>query len=131
SDAELIGENERLRRENLQLNKELSQMKQLCNSICVMMSNYATNTTTSPSDSTTIKPLELLLLKRSSEDSGRGGSGITGEFINPRLFSVPIGMKRVREDDGDAAELRLEPPGDGVKLELSDGSVKWSGVDLK
>ncbi|KAF5772363.1 putative transcription factor HSF-type-DNA-binding family [Helianthus annuus] len=131
SDAELIGENERLRRENLQLNKELIQMKQLCNSIYVMMSNYATNTTNSPSDSTSVKPLELLPLKRSSEDSGGGGSGTTEEFINPRLFGVPIGMKRVREDGGDAAELRLEPPGDGVKLEPLDDNVKWSGVDLK
>ncbi|XP_021985613.1 protein FAR1-RELATED SEQUENCE 5-like [Helianthus annuus] len=80
------------------------------------MSKYATNTTTSPSDSTTVKPLELPLLKHSFEDSGRGGSGITGEFINPRLFSVLIGMKRMREDDGDAAELRLQLPGDDERI---------------
>lgn len=41
--AELIGENERLRKENVQLNKELGQMKSLCNNIYVMMSGFANN----------------------------------------------------------------------------------------
>lgn len=130
SNAELIGENERLRRENVQLNKELSQMKNLCNSIYVMMSNYATST---PSE--VVKPLDLLPLKRSSEDcSGdgrRGGATEQEEEISPRLFGVPIGVKRARE--GETAELQLQQPGSDVKSEpLEDSSnVNGYGVDSK
>ncbi|KAI7748389.1 hypothetical protein M8C21_013507 [Ambrosia artemisiifolia] len=131
SDADLIGENERLRRVNDLLNKELSQMKQLCNNIYLMMSNYATN---SPTESNSLKPLDLLPLKRSSEefsgDGGGGGSGTDGGGIedevdiNPRLFGVPIGMKRAREgtSGSDGADLQLKPPGGDVKSEPLDGS---------
>ncbi|XP_058778265.1 heat stress transcription factor B-2a-like [Vicia villosa] len=38
---ELFEENERLKKENMQLNNELGQLKSLCNSILSMMSNYA------------------------------------------------------------------------------------------
>ncbi|KAI3817978.1 hypothetical protein L1987_11780 [Smallanthus sonchifolius] len=130
TDAELIGENERLRRENVQLNKELSQMKQLCNSIYVMMSNYAyaSNST----ESTTVKPLDLLPLKRSTEDyvGGTYGGGTEAEA---RLFGVPIGVKRAREGSGGEADhdLQLKQPGSDVKSEPLDGSVSWVGVESK
>ncbi|KAL4569936.1 hypothetical protein LXL04_025584 [Taraxacum kok-saghyz] len=59
------------------LNKELSEMKNLCNSIFVMMSNYATNTPsegdtshhTTPAETTTMKSLDLLSLKLFSRES--------------------------------------------------------------
>ncbi|KAA8533750.1 hypothetical protein F0562_031267 [Nyssa sinensis] len=62
STAELIDENERLRKENVQLNRELSQMKSLCNNIYNLMSNYANNQ--SESSFQAIKPLDLLPVKR-------------------------------------------------------------------
>lgn len=42
---ELFEENDRLKKENLQLSNELSQLKSLCNSILSMMSNYASGVT--------------------------------------------------------------------------------------
>lgn len=152
TDAELIGENERLRRENVQLNRELSQMKNLCKSIYVMMSNYATNNpsegnssqhsrqqTAAVAETTTVKPLDLLPLKRSWEDCGgtRQGSTEGEEDISPRLFGVALGVKRAREgSDCEAAaelyhELQLQQPGRDVKSEPLDDNVKGSGVDNK
>lgn len=139
TDAELIGENERLRKENVQLNRELSQMKNLCNSIYVMMSNYATNnsnnnpsegnssqnsqrqtaaTVVAETETTTVKPLDLLPLKCLSEEDN----------IRPRLFGVPIGVKRAREgSDCEAAEqyneVHLQQFGWEVKSEPLDESV--------
>ncbi|KVI04728.1 heat stress transcription factor B-2a-like [Cynara cardunculus var. scolymus] len=139
-DAELIGENERLRRENVELNRELSQMKNLCNSIYVMMSNYASNNpsegnssehsqqqTAAEAETTTVKPLDLLPLKRLSEGTHQGSTEAE-EDISPRLFGVPIGVKRAREgSDCEAAEqyheLQLQQPGSEVKSEPLDANV--------
>ncbi|KAL6177214.1 hypothetical protein ACLB2K_048740 [Fragaria x ananassa] len=41
STAEILEENERLRKENMQLSNELTQLRGLCNSIFAMMTNYA------------------------------------------------------------------------------------------
>ncbi|CAI9295686.1 unnamed protein product [Lactuca saligna] len=155
TNAELIDENERLRKENVLLNKELSQMKNLCNRIYMMMSNYATNynnpsegnTNTSQqqtvtAETTTVTPLNLLPLKRLSEDRNGSGSRRRSpepeEDISPRLFGVPIGVKRAREgNDGEAAEqhheLQLQQPRVHVKLEPSDDTAKGvgNGVDCK
>ncbi|KAI3778150.1 hypothetical protein L2E82_07207 [Cichorium intybus] len=117
-----MDENERLRRENIQLNKELSRMKNLCNSIYMMMSNYATSNPsegnssqqTVASETTTMKLLDLLPLKHLSEhcagsdnDVGCGshrGSLEPEEDISPRLFGVPIGVKRAREGSNGPAD---------------------------
>lgn len=146
TNAELIDENERLRKENVQLNKELSQMKNLCNRIYMMMSNYATNYNnpsegntntsqqqTATAETTTVTPLNLLPLKRLSEDRDGSGSRRRSpepeEDISPRLFGVPIGVKRAREE---AAEQHHEPRVH-VKLEPSDDTAKGvgNGVDCK
>ncbi|KAI3517658.1 hypothetical protein L1887_16873 [Cichorium endivia] len=132
TNAELIDENERLRRENAQLNKELSQMKNLCNSIYVMMSNYTTNNPSegNSSQQTAMEPLDLLPLKRLSEhragsDNGVGGGNHRGSLepeddIIPRLLGVPLGVKRAREgSDGEAGDQTAEVD---VKLEPSDDS---------
>ncbi|KAL7003323.1 hypothetical protein U1Q18_004481 [Sarracenia purpurea var. burkii] len=121
STAELMDENERLRKENMQLNKELSQMKNLCNNIYALMSNYAISRT--EIGSPVVKPLDLLTSKRSGVEivdtaGGENQSKPEGE-TSPRLFGVPISTKRLRESEGDA-ELRLQLGGAEVKSEPLD-----------
>lgn len=166
TNSELAGENERLRKENVQLNKELSQMKNLCSNIYVMMSNYATDKPSEgsssqpsqpsqPTPTTVLKPLDLLPLKRLAEEcianslngdgnsnnnsNGRNGlEGTESDEMSPRLFGVPIGLKRLKEGgSGEAAateqysELQLQQPGSDVKSEPLDqnGSNGSSSVD--
>ncbi|KAH6783914.1 hypothetical protein C2S52_008873 [Perilla frutescens var. hirtella] len=156
STAELIGENERLRKENVQLNKELSQMKNLCNNIYVLMSNYGgSNKSNGSSDQqaqscklymteNAMKPLDLLPMTRFCEEmqtavvaaaSGGEDSNIrsAAEEISARLFGVPIGMKRGREGEGSSAEqemdLQLQQPGGDIKSEPMDQDS--SGDDQK
>lgn len=104
--AEVIEENEKLKKENVHLNKQLAEMKSLCNNIFAVMSNYATNQTESGS-----QPLELLPSKRFS------GEEVVPEEARPRLFGVPIG-KRARgvesaraATEEDETELQLQLPG--------------------
>ncbi|KAK1421421.1 hypothetical protein QVD17_23743 [Tagetes erecta] len=148
SNAELMGENDRLRRENIQLNKELNRMKSLCSNIYVMMSNYATDKQSETSSSQqqthqqqqqhpvrTIEPLDLLPLKRLAEECiGIAGSGSSNnhvetntsmefeaeEGISPRLFGVAIGMKRSREGGSG---------GDGEQY--NELRLQQPGVDVK
>lgn len=147
--TELIGENERLRKENLQLNKELSQMKNLCNNIFHLMSNYAGGSSNNKSSGSSsnqqaaqsckqyasenaMKPLDLLPMTRFCEEiqtavvaAANGGeeSNIrsAAEEISARLFGVPIGMKRGREGEGSSdMDLQLQQPVGEVKAEPMD-----------
>lgn len=110
--AELMEENEKLRKENVQLSKQLAEMKSLCNNIFSLMSNFASSQ--SESSFPVSKPLDLLPAKRLSCD----GEEAVGEQTSPKLFGVPIGVgtKRAREEgEGVAAEdetqLLLQQPG--------------------
>lgn len=123
-----MDENERLRRENTELCRELTNMKSLCHSIFQLMSNYAnyhSNSNNSCSSATTTTtPLELLppgnvsgdanpaVEEEEKEEEDRGPS--------PKLFGVAIGVKRGREmdgeDDGNEGEVKSEPlDDDGVE----------------
>ncbi|CAN4105368.1 unnamed protein product [Withania somnifera] len=123
STAELLGENERLRMENLQLSKELRQMKKLCGNIHNMMSNYADSSNSGNQSSEIIspslKPLDLLRTERSE-----GIRTTELDEAGTRIFGFSIGMKRVREGEEAMAEhyqeLRLQQPGTDVKSEPSD-----------
>lgn len=91
--AGLIDENERLRKENVELNRELNRMKSLCNNIFALISsNYANNIIRNVSH--TEKPLD-----RSPEKQLSGEMRIDEE-MTPRLFGVAIGRKRTREGEG-------------------------------
>ncbi|XP_059629303.1 heat stress transcription factor B-2b-like [Cornus florida] len=129
--AELVDENERLKKENMQLNRELSHMKSLCSNIYNLMSNYASNQP--ESGSSAAKPLDLLPVKQLSDESdvaagndNRKKAKPVGEAgTSPIIFGVALGLKRMRESDGETAEhdheLRLQQPGtEVVKSEPSD-----------
>lgn len=112
--AELLDENERLRKENILLMKELEEMRSLCNNILNLMSNYATSRADGGAEA--VKTLGLMPLKRcSAEDAA--------EEMNPKLFGVAIGTKRAREE-GRGAEydtvLSLHPFHADVKSEPLD-----------
>ncbi|KAK6936477.1 Heat shock factor (HSF)-type, DNA-binding [Dillenia turbinata] len=92
--SELMDENERLRRENIQLKHEVNQMKNLCNNIYVLMSSY--------NGFPVMKPLDLLPLKRLTEQSEAACDGSQPER-SPRLFGVNIGLKREREEMGNTS----------------------------
>ncbi|KAG8390302.1 hypothetical protein BUALT_Bualt01G0069500 [Buddleja alternifolia] len=131
--ADLIGENERLRKENSHLNKELRHVKNLCSNIYDLMSNYSSNN--DKSAEIVVKPLDLLPMTRfcdtveisAVDEAANGGEGSNmksaAEEMSRRLFGVPICLKRGREGDGDAAAdemcLRLQPGGD-IKCEPLD-----------
>lgn len=92
--VELLEENEKLRSQNIQLNRELTQMKSICDNIFSLMSNYVGSQTTdrsySPGGSSS-QPVEFLPAKRFSETE-------VEEEASPRLFGVPIGLKRTRSE---------------------------------
>ncbi|MBA0611546.1 hypothetical protein Gohar_007483 [Gossypium harknessii] len=127
---ELLEENERLRKENMQLNHELTQLKGLCNNILTLMTNYASGQSENNSNSAEGKALDLLPAKNSGTKAGGVGPKEAvdmEEDVTPKLFGVSIGMKRVRREDSveeqnnnqeQQQEIECEP---GVKAEPLDG----------
>ncbi|KAJ0971110.1 hypothetical protein J5N97_019069 [Dioscorea zingiberensis] len=105
SAAELMDENERLRRENSQLSHELGQMRSLCDNILLLMSKYASSrnggSSSFAADSYGPPPPPP---PRSPEEVAARAD----ETNSPRLFGVPIGSKRAREDDGEEPQ-RVKP----------------------
>ncbi|CAA3029253.1 heat stress transcription factor B-2a-like [Olea europaea var. sylvestris] len=138
--TDLIRENDRLRKENVQLNKELGKMKSLCNNVYAMMSNYATNCSSHEYGDhnnrvQSTEPLDLLPMKRFCKQLQGVATAVNGgveknmrleaEELSSRLFGVPIGVKRGREIEGGGSvehemELQLQQPGMGVKSEPLD-----------
>ncbi|KAA3468981.1 heat stress transcription factor B-2b-like [Gossypium australe] len=127
---ELLEENERLRKENMQLNHELTQLKGLCNNILTLMTNYASGQSENNSNSAEGKALDLLPAKNSgtkAEGVGPKEAVDMEEDLTPKLFGVSIGLKRVRREDSveeqnnnqeQQQEMECEP---GVKAEPLDG----------
>ncbi|XP_047306307.1 heat stress transcription factor B-2a-like [Impatiens glandulifera] len=129
STAILIDENKRLRRENLYLNKELSELKSLCNNIYALMSSYMCSRPESGSPAT--KPALDLMPLRKRDIDGDGGEK------SPKLFGVPIGVKRSRDSEDEKMEqMDLRLVGGEVKLEPLDhrngcGDLRRRNVWLK
>lgn len=100
--AELLNENERLRKENIQLSKQLAEMRSLCNNIFNLMSKYANNQNISSQDRlgdfTAVKPLDLMPVARCA--GNEDAVAIAEVDMNPKLFGVAIGAKRSRDGGG-------------------------------
>lgn len=122
---ELVEENERLRKENAELNQELNRLRSLCSNVYNLMSNYTVNPADIPAGIPEGRALELL---RTAEiDGGDGGGGVKAdEDMSPRLFGVSIGVKRVRrcnEEGSERGQDQVQPHGSDVKSEpLDSGS---------
>ncbi|CAH8353944.1 unnamed protein product [Eruca vesicaria subsp. sativa] len=87
--VELLEENEKLRSQNIQLNRELTQMKSLCDNIFSLMSNYSGSPGGASSSHETMKvPVEFFPAKRV----------VVEEEASHRLFGVSIGLKRTRSE---------------------------------
>ncbi|XP_039058956.1 heat stress transcription factor B-2b-like isoform X2 [Hibiscus syriacus] len=109
---ELLEENDRLRKENMQLNQELTRLKGLCNNIFTLVTNYASGQSENHQSVGEGKALDLLPARdqtRATEDSGSkaamktddGEQEEVGEDATPKLFGVSIGLKRMRREGED------------------------------
>ncbi|KAG5405069.1 hypothetical protein IGI04_011188 [Brassica rapa subsp. trilocularis] len=88
---ELMEENERLRKENVQLSQELTKLKGLYSNIYKLMSNFTSG------GADCVKPLDLMPERQEmSEEAIETGAGL--KLLTPRLFGVSIGVKRARRD---------------------------------
>lgn len=129
STVELVDENERLRKENRKLASELTHMKNICNSIFVLMSKYAN---VPGFEQPPLEALELMPVSRILEEAeeicvksdepmlsltAATGSSSWYYEASPMLFGVSIGEKRYREEnDGEEEQTATTDPPE-VKLE--------------
>ncbi|CAM8924970.1 unnamed protein product [Rhodiola kirilowii] len=134
SRAHLIGENDRLKKANTQLCKELSQMKSMCTNIYSMMSNYDPGAGPVPGLGHRLRPLLLGAAGCGSSNSSQAESMmnpidlISGRRLlaaavetqamqaaipvaseedmnlNPRLFGFQLGSKRTRGESSGSGE---------------------------
>ncbi|ERN19318.1 hypothetical protein AMTRI_Chr09g43100 [Amborella trichopoda] len=142
--AELIDENERLRKANTQLNQELTQMKTLCNKIFVLMAGYAGNQQENGiaagklldfwSEKGLPGDADMAVANVAVDGADMVVEEVKVEDSSPRLFGVPIGVKRAREetDGGDEGEegigTRGPVPGGGTQGPMPD-AVKEEPLD--
>lgn len=145
--AEILEENERLRKENMQLSHELTQLRGLCNNILAMMTNYASGqlarggAVAEDKRPPPLPAMELALVKKAEETQNAAVSGDAKEEgsaeeedmeedqeeeTTPKLFGVSIGVKRVRRDEEEEEDQERQNQGSDevVKSEPSDGSSK-------
>jgi heat shock transcription factor, other eukaryote len=138
--GDLGEENERLRRENAWLARELGQMKKLCNNILLLMSKYAATQQTDAakavasgncsggdsSDAVAAPPLpsilELLPSCRGDpapaavDAAAAGTEHEVDEKAGARLFGVSIGRKRMRDESSGHAGGGEDPVGHSAEV---------------
>ncbi|CAJ2630065.1 heat stress transcription factor B-2b-like [Trifolium pratense] len=88
--AEILDENQRLRKENMQLTKEIEDIKSLYNNIFNLLSNYV--------KSQGKECCSTLHLLPDNRCDGEDAATMAVEEINPKLFGVTLGTKRGREE---------------------------------
>ncbi|GLT90916.1 hypothetical protein SLE2022_088310 [Rubroshorea leprosula] len=128
---ELQEENERLRKENMQLSQELTRLRGLCNNIFALMTNYASGQIESTNSNIPEgKPLDLLPAKSPVGVADDGGSQESptdeADDVTPKLFGVSIGVKRVRTEEQDAEEEEKNQAQQEEKELGSDGKAEPS-----
>ncbi|XP_049932202.1 heat stress transcription factor B-2a-like isoform X2 [Nymphaea colorata] len=145
--AELLEENEKLRKENFHLRQELNQMKGLCNGIFALMTKYASRMENGLAGTAGGRPLEIFpeaapmfldawpnansgrrRVKAEEEegtpdDAAEEEDGGGASPASPRLFGVPIRTKKRTREESDrreaGAEVKSEPLDPVLELESS------------
>lgn len=124
---ELLEENVRLRKENVQLSHELGQLKGLCNSVLALMTNYASGQL----DNVSLpegRVMEFVPARKAEEGGAGGVKAEEAEELDmtPRLFGVSIGAKRARreeEEEQNQQQQSEDEYGSDVKSEPLDGKT--------
>ncbi|KAG2326885.1 hypothetical protein Bca52824_009613 [Brassica carinata] len=113
-DQALLEENEKLRSQNIQLNRELTQMKSLCDNIFSLMSNFSGSPGASSSHER-MKAVEFFPAKRCS-----GETEVEEEEVSHRLFGVSIGLKRTRSEG-----VRVKAVGENRRRRREKEETPW------
>ncbi|GAU15446.1 hypothetical protein TSUD_44830 [Trifolium subterraneum] len=121
--AELLEENERLRKENIQLAKEIEDIKSLYNNILNLLSNYAKSQAEGAAQRK--ECCSTLHLVPEDQCNGEDAAAMAVEDINPKLFGVTLGTKRAREEgrcveDNTVLSLHHQPVYANVKSKPLD-----------
>ncbi|GMQ05293.1 hypothetical protein CsSME_00050376 [Camellia sinensis var. sinensis] len=116
---EILEENERLRKENAQLNQEVNGFRGLYNNILSLMTNYGVQGG---------RALDLMPEREIPAESNGGAKAEEQLLFSPRLFGVSIGAKRLRRSDDEEGQNNGE---DQVRQKQTRPDVKSEPLDRR